>query len=328
VRQTTPIAATGEQTSPGSGSLKERLRYWILLAQLNPVPVAIGLGILVLLIMLMLFQRRRAKGTRRPRAVESAATEPVLESASVTTPTKSADEAVTTPVVAAVAAGTLATTAATRQEVEPERVAVADVPAQSSDDARRQLVTRVATEAKNATAGGDYDTALIGSSDRETRQLVGAELLAALVGRNAARRERAKDLFMKHGYFEDATRDLRVAESPNERAAAARRLSFVHDPEATPHLIGALQDSSPDVRRAAVEALMDARDPSAIAPLNALMQTENDRKMPRTLIKHAIDACATSAVPTSAPAETSPSSPATAPPPSPPVEPEREVIEL
>src|SRR5262249_28523389 len=149
-------------------------------------------------------------------------------------------------------------------------------PPAPSDDIRRQLVTRVAAETKNATAGGDYDTALIGSNDRETRQLVGAELLAALVGRNTARRDRAKELFMKHGYFDDATRDLRVAESANERAAAARRLSFVHDREATPHLIGALQDSSPDVRRAAVEALMDARDPSAIGPLNALMQTEND----------------------------------------------------
>ena len=143
-------------------------------------------------------------------------------------------------------------------------------------------------------AGGDYDQNVIGSDDRETRQLVGAELLAALVGRSVPRRERARS-FMKHGYFDDATHDLRIAESSNERAAAARRLSFVHDREATPHLIGALDDSSPDVRRAAVEALMDLRDPAAIGPLNSLMQTENDRKVPRTLIKHAIDACATSA---------------------------------
>ena len=127
-------------------------------------------------------------------------------------------------------------------------------------------------------AGGDYDKSIIASDDRYTRQLVGAELLSALVGRNLQRRERARAAFMNHGYFDDATRDLRIAESPNERAAAARRLSFVHDREATPHLIAALEDSSPDVRRASVEALMDLRDPAAIAPLNSLMQTENRSK--------------------------------------------------
>jgi hypothetical protein len=163
----------------------------------------------------------------------------------------------------------------------------------SADVARRQRITRVAEEIKKVMAGGDYDESVIGSDDRDTRQLVGAELLAALVGRNLPRRQRARAAFMKHGYFDDATHDLRTAESPNERAAAARRLSFVHEGEATPHLIGALDDPSPDVRRAAVEALMDLRDPAAIGPLNSLMQTENDRKVPRTLIKHAIDACAT-----------------------------------
>jgi len=152
-------------------------------------------------------------------------------------------------------------------------------------------------------------------------------LLTGLVGRDAVRRERAREAFMKHGFFDDATRDLRVAESANERAAAARRLSFVHDREATPHLIGALHDASPDVRRAAVEALMDLRDPSAIGPLNNLMQTESDRKVPRTLIKHAIDACATSA-PESAPPGVSGFVPAATPESSVPVEHEREVIEL
>ena len=158
-----------------------------------------------------------------------------------------------------------------------------------------QRVNQVAAEARKLFEGAEYDEALIGSEDRDTRRLVGAELLSALVGRNAERRERAREAFMKHGYFDDATRDLRVAESDNERAAAARRLSFVRDREATPHLIGALSDPAPDVRRASIEALMDLRDPSAIGPLNSLLQTENDRKVPRTLIKHAIEACATSA---------------------------------
>jgi HEAT repeat protein len=134
---------------------------------------------------------------------------------------------------------------------------------------------------------------------------------------------------MKHGYFDDATRDLRIADSENERAAAARRLSFVHDREATPHLIGALDDPSPDVRRTAVEALMDLRDPAAIGALNSLMQTENDRKVPRTLIKHAIEACATAA-PEEVPSVATPSYPpeASPEPSSHPIETEREVIEL
>ena len=132
---------------------------------------------------------------------------------------------------------------------------------------------------------------------------------------------------MNHGYFDDATRDLRIADAPVERAAAARRLSFVHDREATPHLIAALDDSAPEVRRTAVEALMDLRDPAAIGPLNTLMQTETDRKVPRTLIKHAIDACATAAPDSSARSDV----PAATPAPqlsAPQIEPDREVIEL
>ena len=39
---------------------------------------------------------------------------------------------------------------------------------------------------------------------------------------------------------------------------------------------------------------MDLRDPSAIAALNSLMQTETDGRVSRNLIKRAIEACATS----------------------------------
>jgi len=153
-------------------------------------------------------------------------------------------------------------------------------------------------------------------------------LLSALVGRNLQRRERARAAFMNHGYFDDATRDLRIADAPVERAAAARRLSFVHEREATPHLIAALDDSAPEVRRTAVEALMDLRDPAAIGPLNSLMQTETDRNVPRTLIKHAIEACATGESPEgSSSADLSGATPVPQFP-APPIEPEREVIEL
>ena len=119
------------------------------------------------------------------------------------------------------------------------------------------------------------------------------------------------------------------------RVPRARRLSFVQDREATPHLVGALGDSSPDVRRAAVEALMDLRDPAAIAPLNSLLQNETDRKVSRNLISQAIEARATNKLESTAPAvsESTPSAVpdfvAPVPPPAPPsFETEREVIEL
>lgn len=308
--------------------MKERVNYWILLAQLNPIPVAIGAGVLLLIIALIL-QRRRARGARRvrPSRTESRKTKPDVDAAAGVQSTASKAES-SLPASVPAAAVVAASSKEERAEPAASKPAVTAVP-DSADVARRERIARVSEEIKNVMAGGNYDESVIGSDDRDTRQLVGAELLAALVGRNVPRRQRARAAFMKHGYFDDATHDLRIAESPNERAAAARRLSFVHESEATPHLIGALDDPSPDVRRAAVEALMDLRDPAAIGPLNSLMQTENDRKVPRTLIKHAIDACATS---TPAEYSTPPSSPVASEklpePSSLPVDSEREVIEL
>src|SRR5205823_11428870 len=115
--------------------------------------------------------------------------------------------------------------------------AVAVPPTMDNDNGQRERVTQVSSEAKKVFDGEQYDESIVGSNDPETRRLVGAEMLSAMVGRNVERRERAREAFMKHGYFDDATRDLRVAQSENERAAAARRLSFVQDREATPHLV-------------------------------------------------------------------------------------------
>ena len=316
--------------------LKERAHYWILLAQLNPIPVGLGAGLLLLIIGLLLFQRRRARGTRRARPAKSKRN------------TVSVAESTTTSSAASAAATTAAKEAAVAPEVAAEKVAEASAAAPAvipvpvvaatttaADDPRRERVSRASEEAKKLFNGESYDERVIGSEDREMRRVVGAELASALVGRSADRRERAREAFMKHGYFDDATRDLRTAESENERAAAARRLSFVQDREATPHLVGALGDSSPDVRRAAVEALMDLRDPAAIAPLNSLLQNETDRKVSRNLISQAIEACATNKLESTAPA-VSESTPSAVPdfvapvsPPAPPsFETEREVIEL
>jgi len=286
----------------------------MLLAQLNPIPVAIGAAILFLIIALLLMQRRRARSTRRVRTVTKS-TSPAAEA----TASKSADA--TLPVAAAAVAATAPVANQSEEITETTRLAAVPPVVPTSDNGRKERVSRAAEEANKVFAGEPYDESIVGSEDRETRRMVGAELLSAMVGRNSERRERARAAFLKHGYFDDATRDLRVASSDNERAAAARRLSFVQDPEATPHLVGALSDSSPDVRRAAVEALMDQRDPSAIGPLNGLLQNETDRKVPRHLIEQAIEACATNSRPVSAPA-TVPSAPP------PPVDTDREVIEI
>jgi hypothetical protein len=322
-----PVNTTTTRSQPDWWSrMKERGHYWLLLAQLNPIPVAVGAAVLILIIGLLLVQRRRAKATRRVKAVPVEASKPSTESTWEPPNTPVAVSTPATPVEIPLAAAATPL-AAPAIASEPAPIPLVPVPpvAPVVDDRRRERVNQVAAEAKKLFDGADYDPAIIGSEDRDTRRLVGAELLSALVGRNPARRERAREAFMKHGYFDDATRDLRVAESDNERAAAARRLSFVHDREAVPHLIGALGDSAPDVRRASVEALMDLRDPSAIGPLNSLLQTENDRKVPRPLIKHAIEACATSA-PEAAPALPAPESfshPSTQS-----IETEREVIEI
>jgi hypothetical protein len=299
--------------------LRQRVRYWILLAQLNPIPVAIGAAVLLFLLGLLILQRRRTRAARRARLRN-----PPRRVAPLTPEAKPLVAAATESVKPGVVAVTAANLAATSPTASPQPPTETTV-----SSPRQERVERVSDELKKLMAGGDYDENILASDDREERQLVGAELLSALVGRNLQRRERARAAFMKHGYFDDATRDLRIADSANERAAAARRLSFVHDREATPHLIAALDDSSPDVRRAAVEALMDLRDPASIAPLNSLMQNESDRRVPRSLIKHAIESCASSTHDEPAPTRSVSSVPSASPlPVSPAVETEREVIEI
>jgi HEAT repeats len=330
VQPTPATTATSSEATAVSwqSQMKERARYWILLAQLNPIPVVIGAAILALLIVALLFRRRQGKATRPLQGSRNNSKE--ARSANAPQSAKAASESkveAIADVAAPAAAAAGAAVASSIQPVQEAEPVIQPSPA-VPDSARQARVATVAEQVKNVMAGEEYDPRLIGSDDRETRQLVGAELLSAMVGRNLLRRDRARAAFMNHGYFDDATRDLRIADAPVERAAAARRLSFVHDREATPHLIAALDDSAPEVRRTAVEALMDLRDPAAIGPLNSLMQTETDRKVPRTLIKHAIDACATVAA-----ADNSASSAVSAATPAPQlsapqIEPDREVIEL
>jgi HEAT repeat protein len=156
----------------------------------------------------------------------------------------------------------------------------------------------VQSQTRRLLEGEPYDRSVIGSDDSMARQLIGAELLSALAGRNVERRERARAAFVEHGYFDEKTRDVREAAAPAERAAAARSLAIVNERAAAPHLIAALEDDSMEVRRASVEALGALREPTAFDPLEALLLRErNERnRIPTRIIQHAIEACRLAAV--------------------------------
>jgi HEAT repeat protein len=167
----------------------------------------------------------------------------------------------------------------------------ADASAAEVDDAPAADTERVGEEIRKLFAGEAYDEEAIGAHDRATREFVSSELLAGLSSRNAERNERARAAFLRHGYFEDATRDLQSAEAPAQRASAAHALSLLRDRTTTPHLVAALEDPSSDVRRACVEALAELRDPAALGPLEALRWRETSRQVPRALILRAVEAC-------------------------------------
>jgi HEAT repeat protein len=184
------------------------------------------------------------------------------------------------------------TGAKSEPEVVTEPVAV-DAEVKGIAPAAPPEQEKVEAETRRLLEGGNYDRSVVGTSDALARQLIAAELLSALAGRNAERRERARAAFVEHGYFDEKARDLREANAPAERAAAARSLAIVGDRAATPHLIVALKDESVDVRRAAVEALGALRDPAAVTPLESLFERERDQRnrVPSRVIRHALETC-------------------------------------
>lgn len=176
------------------------------------------------------------------------------------------------------------------EETSSAPVAEAAPEAKEIAPVRPVEVEQASDEVANLLAGHRYDESVISTQEFGARQIITAELVAALAGRNPARHERAREAFINHGYFDEATQTLRTAESPAERASAARSLGLVRDHAATPHLVAALEDASPEVRRAAVESLAEVRDSAAVAPLEALRDREKDRRIPVALIQHAIEA--------------------------------------
>src|SRR4030095_11576488 len=76
-----PATTTTTQSQPDWWSrMKERGHYWLLLAQLNPIPVAVGAAVLILIIGLLLVQRRRAQATTRVHALPMEGRKPSTES--------------------------------------------------------------------------------------------------------------------------------------------------------------------------------------------------------------------------------------------------------
>lgn len=103
---------------------------------------------------------------------------------------------------------------------------------------------------------------------------------------NASEEEqkRARELFLDHGYFDEAVQNLRAASSPAERAAAARALGLCGSQRGTPHLIAAMFDSDAEVRSAAEEA-MDRINNSTVtvSPANTLSNKVIDSEKPNSI---------------------------------------------
>jgi HEAT repeats len=250
---------------------------------------------------------RRASRKERREARKASARQAEADLAEANIPTEVAapkyktatlPKAVPVKSVPAIAAADAAEMVAGETVAEEEKAAPVPVVEETKEIAVASAVDveDVESEVGRALAGESYNETVIGSSDAGTRALVATGLLAALASRNVEKRERAREAFIKHDYLDEATRQLRTAEAPAERAAAARSLGYVQDKSTTMHLVVALEDAAPEVRRAAVESLAELRDPAAVQPLKSLLKRERDRQVSRSLIKRAIEASAAAAV--------------------------------
>lgn len=154
-------------------------------------------------------------------------------------------------------------------------------------------------------AGRSNDEKVTAPEDQETREVVAAELLAAMSsgGKTAAstegpekvptdtqeiprfdvqgmtpdliqshntqtssekseqEQERARQLFLEHGYFDETVQSLRAGSSAAERATAASALGLVGSQRATAHLVAAMFDDDESVRNAAAAALIQIGEP-------------------------------------------------------------------
>src|SRR5438128_893609 len=83
--------------------------------------------------------------------------------------------------------------------------------------------------------------------------------------------------------FEEVTRKLKTAASTRARTDAVKQLCEFEDSLVTLHLITALYDTAPEVRRAAVEALGQVGNHEALAALNELRTREQSALLPESV---------------------------------------------
>lgn len=204
--------------------------------------------------------------------------------ASATTMTSPAP--VAQPVAPIVPAAVAAALVASSTEPKTPRQVVAP------DDADLDDAEIVQAEVQKLLTGDDFNEKIIISAGDYARSIVTAELVTALSSSSTMRRDAAHKAFVSYGYLEQVGSDLHDARTSAERAAAARTLGLIKSHAATSYLVRALEDKSPEVRRAAVEALAEIRDPAAVPALQARRDREKRRDMPKQLINRAIAACA------------------------------------
>ena len=136
----------------------------------------------------------------------------------------------------------------------------------------------VIREVRDLVAGRSITAEVTRPSDPITRQLVAEQLLAAMTGPETAQHERARKIFISHGYLDETTARFRSANSAADRAAAAHTLGIVGSSLATAHLVAGVFDSDPEVCRAAAEALAKIGDPAvSLGPLNLLTNIRSDQ---------------------------------------------------
>lgn len=146
---------------------------------------------------------------------------------------------------------------ATRDEVAAELVAAMSGPNPGADAALQNDSIKTGSPASDVT------------DPQESTQAAPATNAATAEHNESLsdqEQERARQLFLDHGYFDEAVHNLRAANSPAERAAAARALGLVGNQRGTAHLIAALFDEDAEVRQAAEEAIHQIENPTAGAP--------------------------------------------------------------
>lgn len=171
-------------------------------------------------------------------------------------------------------------------EVSPE------VPKNHSDSSSLSLLRSagIDLELNKMLAGHEYDAVLIDVADPATRQAIAEQLLATLSGPAVEQHKAARRAFFSYGYFGELVAQLRSSDDAELRAIAATKLGCVGDSQVTSHLIEALNDSAPEVRRAVVESLRRLADPDLMASLSDLLSRERNRQLSSSLIKEAIQA--------------------------------------